>query len=205
MDPIGRKREIEDWLDDEWLDSALSQYGRAEPRAGLEGRVLANLQAERNRIALRRRWWWPTWWAIGTATALAGVAVAIWVGESGRDENPRKRAGTSTTHTQEFRSSTQPGLTPRVAHPADSYAAAGFPAKQVAKRRSTNRPVRDAEEANSPKLAQFPSPEPLSEQERMLMSFVAQYPESAALVAQAMAEALQQDLDEEAKATKDSM
>src|SRR5947208_1998971 len=28
---------------DQWLDSALSEYGEAEPRAGLEKRVMANL------------------------------------------------------------------------------------------------------------------------------------------------------------------
>jgi hypothetical protein len=50
----------------------------------------------------------------------------------------------------------------------------------------------------TPKLAQFPSPRPLSEQEKILMSYVAQYPQTAALVAQDRAEALERDLEEEA-------
>ncbi len=53
MDPIKREPDI-----DQWLDAALSQYAKAEPRAGLEGRVLATLQAERNRVGLKRNWWW---------------------------------------------------------------------------------------------------------------------------------------------------
>ncbi|MGB7331500.1 MAG: hypothetical protein WBD25_08940, partial [Terriglobales bacterium] len=54
--------------------------------------------------------------------------------------------------------------------------------------------------ATQPKLDQFPSPQPLSEQERMLASYVAKYPETAALVAQARAEALQKEMEEEADA-----
>jgi hypothetical protein len=42
----------------------------------------------------------------------------------------------------------------------------------------------------------------LSEQEQILASYVARYPDSAALVAQARAAALQQDLEEEAAAAK---
>lgn len=65
-------------------------------------------------------------------------------------------------------------------------------------RRAAHRPTRDLAVPSPPKLAQFPSPQPLSEQERILASYVAKYPEHAALVAQARAEALQQDSEEEA-------
>ncbi len=186
---------------DQWLESVLSQYCKAEPRSGLENRVLATLQAEQNRIAPQRPWWW----AIGTATALAGVVAAIWIGENTHDKYPRSAARTSMTREQEFRSSTQPGATPQVAHAADSYEPGRFPAKHIAKRIPAQRPTRDLASANPPKLSQFPSPAPLSQQEQILMSFVAQHPEKAARVAQAVAEARQQDLEEEAKAANDSM
>ena len=39
--------------------------------------------------------------------------------------------------------------------------------------------------AGSPKLDQFPSPQPLSEQEKILTNYVAQYPEHAVLIARA--------------------
>ena len=172
---------------DRWLESALSQFGKAEPRAGLESRVLTNLQAERNRIASGCRWRW----ALGAATALAAVVLAVRVGESARERNPGSTAGTSTTHSEEAQKSMHSGPAPQVA--ATQVAAA---AREVAQRRPANRPILHL--AGTPKLAQFPSPQPLSEQEKILASYVAQYPEIAALVAEARAEALQRDREEEA-------
>jgi hypothetical protein len=57
--------------------------------------------------------------------------------------------------------------------------------------------------AATPKLDQFPSPRPLSEQEQILMSYVARYPENAALVAQAQAEERERE-EEAAEAAKDT-
>ena len=51
--------------------------------------------------------------------------------------------------------------------------------------------------ADNPKLDQFPSPQPLSEQEKILESYVANYPEHAALIARARAEELRRDAAEE--------
>jgi len=54
-------------------------------------------------------------------------------------------------------------------------------------------------DVNSPKLEQFPSPQPLSEQERILANYVGKYPEHATLIARARSEALQRDQLEEMK------
>jgi len=43
--------------------------------------------------------------------------------------------------------------------------------------------------ARSPKLSQFPSPQPLSEQERLLVRYVTDFPQEAAMVAKAQARA----------------
>lgn len=51
-----------------------------------------------------------------------------------------------------------------------------------------------------PKLDRFPSPQPLSEQEKILASYVEKYPEQAVLLARARTEALRQDQLEEMKA-----
>ncbi|MGO9863634.1 MAG: hypothetical protein ACLPLR_08495 [Terriglobales bacterium] len=60
--------------------------------------------------------------------------------------------------------------------------------------------------ARMPKLEQFPSPQPLSEQEKILVSYVTKYPEIAALVAQDQADSLKRDREEEAaEAAKDSV
>jgi hypothetical protein len=54
--------------------------------------------------------------------------------------------------------------------------------------------------ADNPKLGRFPSPQPLSEQERLLQKYVAENPEQAVLLARARDEALRQDQLEEMKA-----
>ena len=51
--------------------------------------------------------------------------------------------------------------------------------------------------ARAPKLEQFPSPQPLSEQEKLLQNYVAENPEQAVLLARARTEALRQDQLEE--------
>jgi len=53
---------------DRELDAALAQYGAGEPRAGLEQRVLTNLQAEREKIASR------TWWRRPVTVTVAAAA-----------------------------------------------------------------------------------------------------------------------------------
>jgi hypothetical protein len=187
MDPINKQSDI-----DQWLESALSQYGKAEPRGGLESRVLASLRAERNRIAFARRWWWAA--GMATATAVA-IAVALWVGESGREKNRVSMAGVSTPRKTENLRSTQPQPSAQIAHPPN----------ETAKVRPANRPVRGLAVA-TPKLEQFPSPQPLSEQEKILVSYVTKYPEIAALVAQDQAESMKRDRAEEAaEVAKDSV
>jgi hypothetical protein len=186
MDPIERERDrdVEGGLDDQWLESALIQFGKAEPRVGLENRLLANLRAERAQAYLRRRWWR----ALGMVASLAAILVAVRVEERDRERKPESTAATSTTNRAEPRELVQPRPIPQIVHPA----------REVVLRRPAHRPTRDLAVASTPKLAQFPSPQPLSEQERILASYVAKYPEHAALVAQARAEALQQDSEEEA-------
>lgn len=57
-----------DQLAAELLDAALARYGEVESRAGLEERVLANLQTQR----LASRWFWWQWGPI-----LAGATVIV--------------------------------------------------------------------------------------------------------------------------------
>jgi hypothetical protein len=191
MDPIERERDrdVDGGLDDQWLESTLIQFGKAEPRVGLENRLLANLRAERAQAYLRRRWWR----ALGMVASLAAILVAVRVEERDRERKPESTAATSTTNRAEARELVQPRPIPQIVHPATTH-----PAREVVRRRPAHRPTRDLAVASTPKLAQFPSPQPLSEQERILASYVAKYPEHAALVAQARAEALQQDSEEEA-------
>ena len=156
MDPTDKEREREV---DQWLESALSRYGKTEPRVGLENRVLANLQAERSRIAYRWRWWW---WA-GTATAMAvAMAIALWMGKS-HERHPKSTMGASitgastTTQGEQARALVQSGSAPRVAHPAGKINLAA------------SRSVQELVVARRPKLEQFPSRRDLSERELLLV------------------------------------
>ena len=151
MDPTKREHDV-----DQWLDSALNQYGKAEPRTGLERRVLASLQAERNRITSRRRWWW----AIGAVVAAVAIVAVVWVGENGRKKNAGGVAETSKpTHHEKEQRSIEPG-------PAQQ---AGHPAKEVVRRKPANHPSRELAVAAMPKLDQFPSRRNLSEGESLLV------------------------------------
>ena len=49
MEPENQERLVE-----QWLDIGLKRYGEAEPRPGLEGRILAGLRAPNKRDGLRR-------------------------------------------------------------------------------------------------------------------------------------------------------
>ncbi len=178
MDATKRERAV-----DEWLDAALDQYGKVEPRAGLEGRVLSSLQAERTRVTAPSRWWWVT----GMATALTVIAVAIWVWQSSREVKRGNTAAIVNSTHQELATN----------HPTDDHST-----RQIVTHRSSRRPMPNvvvtAIPKAPPKLEQFPSPQPLSEQEKLLMSYVAKDPENAVLVAQARAEAMARDREEEA-------
>ncbi len=76
MDPIDREREV-----DRWLDAALSQYGNVEPRAGLESRVLANLQSASRRRTTPHGWWW----ALGMIAATLAIVAAMRFGHGVRE------------------------------------------------------------------------------------------------------------------------
>jgi hypothetical protein len=149
---------------DEWLDKALRQYGDAEPRPGLEPRILANLQAQQ-RTHTRQVWMW----------ALGGVAVTIfavlflWHGLDHsdlrkHDDKPVARALQESAIEQ--RAQAMPLISQR-------------PTTRVTRR------LRPAltEHNNSPRLERFPSPRPLSPEELAVMQYAERYPQEAMLVA----------------------
>lgn len=171
------------------LDAALAKYAAAEPRAGIEDRVLANLRAERERVP-DRAWW--RWSVAGALAAVVVVALALFW-RSGKPSHPVVAIHSSDT-------------TPGTKEPATQVASNG---EGNGSRRSETNQVRTiaahrqrpaTSSAGRPKLSQFPSPEPLSEQERILQNYVAKYPERAVLIARARSEAQRRDELEEMKA-----
>ena len=184
-DPANRKNSV-----DEWLESALGQYSKAEPRAGLEVRILANLQAERRRMTQRQRWWWAS---AGTVAAAAAIALAVWLGHRSNSRSPNEA---SLTAKRDTKSEPRTQVSPEV-HPPT------LPTQQkkdkekncvvtglcpVQARRNGGAKHQSA----TPRLAQFPAPTPLSDQEKLLARYVEQFPQRAALIARAQTDLRQQ-------------
>lgn len=153
---------------DRALDAALEKYAAVEPRAGLEERVLANLRAEQSHGATHGWWRW-------TLAALAvAVVVAIALGwRSGRPTQPEIANHPQTTNQAPREPERQ-----AVNHGENTVRA---PRRGTIRRTATHRS--NALAAASPKLDQFPSPQPLSEQERVLAQYVRDYPQEAGLIA----------------------
>jgi len=172
---------------DQFLDQMLAEYGKAEPRVGLENRVLAKL--EREGIAGRRRWWW----LLGTVSATALVAAVVWMGSRPRDHQANFQAGGNSVR-----------ITPAPATSAREGLASGISVAQAipsAKSRQAMRAIRphagEQGARATPKLDQFPTPAPLSEQERILARYVSEYREQAVLVARAQTELRNRERREE--------
>jgi hypothetical protein len=183
------------------LDKALAQYTAIEPRMGLEDRVLANLRAE-PKLAPPHAWW--RWTAVAALAAVLLVAFTfLWRSGERRTDGSSVARDTSPARTTPDRVSNG---TEMATYRGSGQSRASHPV--FVKKPRTNIPrSTPAAMASGPKLDQFPSPQPLSEQEKILQSYVTKYPKHAALIAQARAEALRQDLAEEmrdATSAKDS-
>ena len=173
------------------LDVALARY-TAEPRAGLEERVLANLRAETQRGSQRAWWGW-------SALALVAAALVIATALSWKLDRPMHsptRVAVTTAPamepakkqvtTSEVRSEVQSEVRSKVRNQAQSkvHLRAGAGASERLKHHAPQAvPV-----AAQPKLDQFPSPQPLSEQELALARYVNQFPREAELIARAQEE-----------------
>jgi hypothetical protein len=155
---------------DTLLDEALDEYGRSEPRPGLENRVLASLRA---RPPLP---WWivlagrPARLALATALGLAALAVtALLVTRIGTGTGSETRAASIPTPmlSTPGRPLSAPSGTGRAAatiSPARAPAeAAALPAPRPARR-------------GPPRHQSFPAASPLGEQERLLLRYVSEAP-----------------------------
>lgn len=174
MEPDNKDQER---LADQWLDAALKQYGKAEPCAGLEKRVLANLQAQRENRP--RPWMWrPAAVTVALCTLTAGTLFIV------------RRPGNSP----ELRIQESPVDTGRRNGPAAANAPPVATLRTGSSRSpGVRHPSRVTTVSAEPRLEQFPSPAPLSEEERGLVRYIRERPHEAALMARAQAELLKQD------------
>jgi hypothetical protein len=159
---------------DELLDSALSAYSSAEPRPGLETRILAQVrEASGTPAPLWRGWRWL--WA-GALTAIAALFIALWMGRHAQvqpptnnivrsDKPPAQPAPSPTHHAKIARDRRPESSTP---------AAAANPANHRRREHGALHPQPVA--AAVPRQPVFPASTPLSEQEKLLLSYYAQTP-----------------------------
>lgn len=134
---------------DQLLAASLERYSSAEPRAGLEGRILAGVAACHRSIQRRS-------WALGFAvSALAVLAVVVAV--------RMPRPTTAPTPQPSRAAAASPETTATLA--------------PVAPERLPIAKVRISK-AMAPRPQQFPTPAPLSEQEKLLLLYVKETPKS---------------------------
>jgi hypothetical protein len=139
---------------DDLLDASLRQYRSQEPRAGLETRILANVRA-RERAARGGIWVWAL--GAAAAAALAVVAAVLYV--------PHRRPAPVAPVPQA-----------RAGKPELPLAVAVVPSAPSAARAEI-RPVRRVT-AERRRPEQFPTPIPLTEQEKLLLLYVKNTPSS---------------------------
>ena len=185
VDNSDREREMERWIDD-----AVSQYGKAEPRPGLEGRVLARLAEARQESSPAPPWWSMRWWSALAFSAAAILAlVMVWQQRRGPAHipaNPVAKIAT-TPRTEEHAAGSKRPLEENTKSARESRVRA------VAQNRANHHALAVAATQNAPKLERFPAPQPLSEQEQLLARYVQEFPRKAALMARAQTELRKQD------------
>lgn len=153
------------------LDAALARYSNVSPRAGVEGRILANLRAEVARVPERARapgrFWWR--WGFAAAVLVIGAALAWRTAKPSHPVLVNRLAETQPAPTQ--------------ASQTANAAVETVPARVPPMRKQNRRPI-STKRAAAPKLDVFPSPQPLSEEELALARYVRNFPRDARLVAQ---------------------
>jgi hypothetical protein len=181
---------------DRWLDDALARYSGAEPREGLETRVLASLREAEEKP---RRRGWMTWTAALVTAAAAIVVIAVVhlnreasplriapsriVSEGAPSQQPEGlggegRSGAATAGGRDEVAGKsalrEPEPAAQAPVPETPTAGASAPAREpafAAGGRAAAPRIRPAP-AIAPRAAVFPLPSPLSEQEKLAIAAI---------------------------------
>ena len=176
------------------LNEALASYAAVEPRNGLEQRVLANLRTHGVTAA---PFGWQRWAAVTFGVAVL-AALLVWFG----GQHSLKIISPARPAQHDAATNGRPLLAAGAAQAnADGLSAKRHyselaMAGQRPQRRQTIGAAARTHAAALPRLAQFPAPEALTEQEELLIQFVEEDPQDAALVAEAVTERLQRETDQ---------
>jgi hypothetical protein len=165
------------------LDTALAKYSAVEPRVGLEDRILTNLLTEQEQSPVHA--WWK--WGLAAIAAIAVVALAM----TFRWQRPSRLIVVQRTPVETPNSTNRKTqvanreATPQPKHPAI-----------LPTRKHHASPAVALEATPALKLDQFPSPQPLTEEEKALVGYVERDPDHAALLAEARMDSLRQNAEE---------
>src|SRR5690348_6400772 len=150
MDADNRKPQFENV--DRWLDLALRERANAEPRNGLEERVLGRLASQ---TKLRRIVWWPVMTAVAVVSVIA-LTLAMMYPRRQEKIIANRRHGLAASRETPAQANIVTGNPP-----TNSTRARG--AKMLASRtkhRAVPRTTVRVEPEALPKLATFPAPRP---------------------------------------------
>jgi hypothetical protein len=143
---------------DDLLDSALSEYSAVEPRPGLEARILARIRDSAEQPRAR---WWNTGWLVAGAAA-AGIAVLVlsvlFLRPVGKPQPVQVRRD-------------PPAVQPQ---PDKDRMTAQEPPVRKERRPHHGQPQQVLAQSDRPSV--FPTPAGLSEQEKLMMAYLAQTP-----------------------------
>lgn len=160
--------EDKDRFVDKLLDSALAHRREAEPRAGLETRIMEGVRAAAGERDARTKVW-KLWVAAAATTAVVVMSVAIYV--ANRSHSPASQTSQA--------SKTVPPPSPRETFTANSGATpetgtAPTVTEQKQIERRVRKPPRHVEAHRWP--SQFPTPAPLTPEEKALVQYVQETP-----------------------------
>ncbi len=147
--------EDRDHMTDRLLDAALARYSDAEPRNGLEQRILANLAEHSTRRA--PVWNRLLWTASACAAALAFVIGISLLHQNKRPANPPAAHIAVPTNIQ----AQVPKLTSSISQPRPTTKGSRIPATRVI-----------AKQVSSPHQSHFPALTGPTEQELLLMAYL---------------------------------
>ena len=150
---------------DQMLDSLLSRYSDAQPRPGLETRILATVRAqagEQKSSGWKRIWMWA-----GAAAAIVIVAAIMMMNHGAR------KAPDAPT----IANTPQPSVIPPKNPPADHQRVAEEPPAQKHNLLPQPQPVMASAAREEVRQEVFPTPEPPSEQEQLLLGYLAGTPQ----------------------------
>jgi hypothetical protein len=158
---------------DEMLDAMLSSYSSADPGPGLETRILADVKEQAAKSTARWGFRWT--WAFA-ALATAALVIAVYVSRI-QTHRVESQVATRPQHQQ----MSMPGLAEKSLPLPKVTASHPFTRRHRIQTARLTRP--SANQVIAIKQDVFPSPSPLSEQEKLLFRYLARTPR-AEIIAQ---------------------